>query len=241
MKTAWLSTLLIVAASIWVPAAVSSTNHKNDPHYLPVGFFDLHVCNWPDRKPFFLAVFSSYQHDKVKRVNVFAPNGNKVGGINLANYRLIRKEGKPLKKAFLTEMELTEPLQNGWYRAEIEMINGARYIAKDFVEIRLLPRALNRIPAAGATNIAAPRELKWDPVPEAKFYRVVIKDLWNDEKMVYSSKLLKEPRLVVPSGLLQPGGYYSWLVHARDVNEDPVLGDFNRGSQTDAIEFSIKP
>jgi len=70
---------------------------------------------------------------------------------------------------------------------------------------------------------------------------VVIKDLWNDEKMVYSSKLLKEPRLVVPSGLLQPGGYYSWLVHARDVNEDPVLGDFNRGSQTDAIEFSIKP
>lgn len=241
MRIYWLSALFVVVGNMWFTVAVSAPDHKNDPHYIAVGFFDLHVCNWPDRKPFFLAVFSSDQYDKVKHVNVFAPSGKKVGGINLANYRLISKKGKPLKKAFLTEMALIEPVQNGWYRAEIEMKNGARYIAKDFVEIRLLPRALNRIPPPGARNIATPRELKWDPVPDAKFYRVVIRDLWNDEKVVYSSRLLKEPRLVVPGGLLQPGGYYSWLVHARDVNEDPVLGDFNRGSQTDAIEFSIKP
>ncbi len=241
MKHPLLFAMLAVSALSFTTISADVNKRKNDPHYLPVGFFDLHVCNWHDRKPFFLAVFSSHQYDQVKSVKVFAPNNNLVGRFNLTKFRVIDKKGKPRKKAFLTQMALTNPRQDGWYRAEIEMKNGTRHVAKDFVKISLMQRARNRVPSAGAANIELPREFIWDPIPGAKYYRVFIKDLWDDERVIHSSKMLKEPRFKVPRNVLQPGGYYSWRVHARDINEDQKLGDFNHGSLTRDIEFSVKP
>ena len=39
---------------------------------------------------------------------------------------------------------------------------------------------------------------------------------------------------------MKPGGEYQWRVHARDMNGDPVYGDFNAGSQTHKMEFTIE-
>jgi hypothetical protein len=44
---------------------------------------------------------------------------------------------------------------------------------------------------------------------------------------------------VLPPGLIEDGGYYSWLIHARDINEDIKLGDFNSGSMSTPVSFSV--
>ena len=66
-----------------------------------------------------------------------------------------------------------------------------------------------------------------------------IRDLWK-EKDIYTSELLDKPELLLPKGLLKAGGYYAWRVHARDVNEHALLGDFNNGSLTSHVTFSIR-
>jgi hypothetical protein len=230
---------LLILAVFSMPAASETKKHPNDPHYIQVGFFDLHVCNWHDRKPFFLAVFSSYQYDQVKSVSVYTPNDKKVGRFDLNRFRIVEKKGKPRKKVFLTQMPLTNPVQNGWYRAEIQMKDGSSYMAKDLVHISIMPLANNRSPADDARDISNRSEFSWDPVPGAKYYKVYIRDLWDGERIIHSSKLLRQPRYVIPANVLQPGGFYSWRIHARDTNEDPEVGDFNHGSLTDAIEFSV--
>ncbi len=53
--------------------------------------------------------------------------------------------------------------------------------------------------------------------------------------------MLTQPRLVLPRGLLKPGGIYAWRVHARDVNENILLGDFNHGSLSAEIQFTTAP
>ena len=66
-----------------------------------------------------------------------------------------------------------------------------------------------------------------------------IRDQWNDDKLIYTSKLLTKAELQLPPGLIEDGGYYSWLVHARDINEDITLGDFNSGSLSAPVTFSV--
>jgi hypothetical protein len=56
---------------------------------------------------------------------------------------------------------------------------------------------------------------------------------------ILNTKLIKETRIKLKPGLLEPGGYYLWKVHARDVNENIILGDFNSGSVNKWMEFSI--
>ena len=68
-----------------------------------------------------------------------------------------------------------------------------------------------------------------------------IRDIWNDGELIHSSKLLDRPEVVLPEGLLEPGGYYSWIVHARNTNEDVKTGDFNHGSLNKPATFSIAP
>ena len=85
-----------------------------------------------------------------------------------------------------------------------------------------------------------PRALTWNRVEGAGYYEVFIRDLWDDNRLIYTSKLLNEPRLELPAGLIRPGGLYSWLVHARDIDRDIRLGDFNRGSMSRPVTFSVR-
>jgi hypothetical protein len=45
--------------------------------------------------------------------------------------------------------------------------------------------------------------------------------------------------LVLPPGLLEKGGYYSWIIHARDTNAHILLGDFNHGSMNTPVTFAV--
>ena len=212
----------------------------DDPHYNIPGFFDLHVCNWPDRAEFFLAVFSTYRFEDVSHAKVFAPDGESVGKFNLERYRIIRKNDKPEKRAFLSYMNIPKAKPDGWYSAEVTMNDGKRYLFKDYVVLVSLERPRNLHPVDGA-ELPVPDILSWNPVPGAKYYRLFLWDQWDDGEPIFESGLLTEPRLRLPKGLLKAGGDYQWRVHARDVNEHPLLGDFNHGSLSPKISFSTLP
>lgn len=217
----------------------NTLSSMNDPHYLEVGFFDIHVCNWPDRPLFFLTLFSTVHFDRVKKIEIFFPSGRLLGEIGLKRYRLVQNKGKPDKKVFITHHDLPETKEEGWYESRIHMENGEFFVAYDYVIIEAMQAAQNLEPSNGSEDIEIPKILKWDPVPGASYYQVYIKDVWEG-KTILSSKLLAKPFMEMPPKLLKARGRYTWRVHARDVNEHVLLGDFNHGSLTPVVEFSTQ-
>jgi hypothetical protein len=81
--------------------------------------------------------------------------------------------------------------------------------------------------------------LRWDPPARASHYKVYIRDLWQDNKMVVESPLLDKAEFEIPAGMLESGGEYVWTAHARDANHDPTWGDFNAGSTSAPSELKI--
>ena len=122
--------------------------------------------------------------------------------------------------------------------ATVTLTDGTQIMARDYVVVSRLPRPSGLNPPDGAEQIPTPEKLTWSPVDQAGWYQVFIRDIWNDGKLIYTSKLQREPVLVLPPGLLQADGLYTWKVHARDINEDKQLGDFNKGSMSRAMTFS---
>lgn len=224
---------------LFLPAGAEA-HKKNDVHYNEMGFFDVHICNWPNRNPFILAVFSTYRFEDIKSVTIFRPDGSELGKLNLSRYRLIQKKGKPEKRAFLTEFELSTSEKTGWYSATAELNTGKQFKARDLVQIRQLGMSQAVFPADKQKLAKPPTYLEWQAVPGAKFYKLYIRDMWEGGKLILETKLLKSNRYELPRGLIQQGGLYSWKVNARDANEDPQLGDFNSGSLTKYAEFSVE-
>lgn len=212
-----------------------------DPHRNEAGFFDIHVCNWPDRELFFMSLFSTPRYDEIEQVEVFFPNGSLLTEINLDNYRTIQRKGKPDKRVFLNEVDVPPGSPDGWYSTRVTLKDGKRHIARDYVILSPLPQAMGHVPAHESEVQIAPDRLSWNPVLGAGYYQVFLRDLWNESKLIFSSKLLDEPVVQLPAGLLEAGGYYSWIVHARDLNEHIMLGDFNHGSISPVVTFSIEP
>jgi len=203
-----------------------------------VGFFDIHVCHWPDRKLFFMMLFSTYDYDQLKSVEVLSPDGTKLGNVQTQKYRLLKKKGKPDKRVFISQVEVSSNAANGWYKAIVTMKNGDIHESRDYVVIERmnLPSALK--PANDASIDKVPEKLTWKKVDGATHYLVFIRDLWAN-KTIHKSKILTKPELVLPKGLLKNEGYYSWRVHARDVNGNVLLGDFNHGTLSRKHEFTI--
>ena len=218
-------------------SAIALTN-KADPHRTGAGFFDIHVCNWPDRPLFLMALLSTERFDEIESVDIHTPDNKLIGSLDKNKYRLIIKDKKPEKRAFITQLELPDQAPNGWYKAEIVLKDGSQYTAKDYVIINAMERANGINPENETDNIAIPRMLTWKPIVGAKFYQVFIRDEWTGETL-HQSELLSKPELELPDGLLKSGGYYSWRIHARDVNENILLGDFNHGSLSKINRFSI--
>ncbi|MDH5517115.1 MAG: hypothetical protein OEY36_04735 [Gammaproteobacteria bacterium] len=212
----------------------------NNPHYNSKGFFDIHVCNWPEQPLFLMAVFSTLHYKDIKQIEVFSPEQRSVGVFNLNKFRVFKNKKKQTKKAFITKFSLPKSTSDGWYSARITLNDNSTLMAKDYVMHKKLPIADNPYPQNQAEDIAAPETLHWQAIKGAGFYQVFIKDTWQDNKLIYKSKLLKQNQLTLPANLLQAGGLYSWRIHARDINEDIKLGDFNHGSLSDRLSFSIK-
>lgn len=227
----------LLATGIALASEEPKVHHK-DPHYNEAGFFDIHVCNWPDRKQFFMPLFSTEHPDAIRNIEILTPENKPLLQLDLKRYRTIKRKDKPDKRAIINQIDIPQDAADGWYTARINLHDGRVLVAKDYVVITRLAQARGQDPANG-TEVSLPDALRWEPVPGASFYQVFIRDLWNDDELIYTSKLLDSPELVLPPGLLKPGGYYSWIVHSRDTNEDAMLGDFNHGSMSRASTFSV--
>jgi hypothetical protein len=237
LQTLLLACLLSVSST---HASNQQGSHDKDTHYTDAGFFDVHVCNWPDRPAFFMILFSTVNPDAVKSIEIMTPDMQPLAALDLNRYRTFKQKNKPDKRVVINQIAIPPGAGDGWYSARITLSDGHEYTSKDFVKISRLPQAGGHIPA-NETEVTLPRSLQWEAVPAAGFYQVFIRDLWNDDKLIHTSKLLNSPELVLPEGLLKPGGYYSWIIHARDTNEDVMLGDFNHGSLNKPATFSVAP
>lgn len=216
-----------------------NAGHPGDTHYIDVGFFDIHVCNWPDREPFYMGLFSTEKFKDVKSVELMNAQGKKFAALDLEKFRIITRKNKPEKRVFINQIAWLKGHADGWFSAKITLADGTVYHPKDYVEHGLLPIASGFQPAHREKTADAPKALSWTAIKGAAYYQVFIKDKWDEDKLIFSSKILNDPKIVLPKKLLEYGGYYSWRVHARDVNEDIKLGDFNQGSLSAWQEFTI--
>lgn len=237
--TKLIMTLLLLGTMNAWPAPAKEPVPMPSPHRVSLGFFDIHVCNWNDRPQFFMALFSTTRYDEIAAIEVFDPDGRTLGTLDLTKYRLTVVPGKPEKRVFISQIPVPAGAKDGWYSARIIPRSGAPLVARDFVVIATLPIISGAQPKSDADDIPLPKELRWSAAAGAKFYQVFIQDLWDGEKLIYTSPFLHEPRLALPPGLIKPGGLYAWRVHARDVNEHELLGDFNHGSLSPVMKFSV--
>jgi hypothetical protein len=210
-----------------------------DPHYTPAGFFDIHVCHWPDRPLFFMTLFSTERFGEVSTVEVFGPDGAPLGALDPERFMRLERPGKPEKRVFIGQIDVPAGARDGWYTARVRLRDGQAVETRDYVVITALPRPADLVPGSGAVIESTPATLSWAPVPGARHYQVYVRDLWEGERLVHQSPLLSEPRYRLPAGVLLPGGHYAWKVHARDVDEHVLLGDFNHGSQSEWVEVSV--
>ncbi len=228
---------LLLLACCWLPGVQAAT--PGDRHYNEAGFFDIHVCNWPGRPLFFMPLFSTERYNEVQSVEVLTPDGDLLTELDLARYRTIKRDKLPDKRAFIMQLDVPPAAEDGWYSARVTLANGEVFVAQDYVILDTLSRAGGQVPANEEVLARIPAKLSWEPVPGARLYQVFIRDLWNDDKLVYTSGLLARPELEVPPALLQKGGYYSWIIHARDTSSHILLGDFNHGSLNKPATFLI--
>jgi len=226
------------ATCLW-PAVVASAPNPEDRHYNKIGFFDVHVCNWPNQPLFLMPLISTTHYDDIEKVDVFYPDGRQLAELNLSRFRILEPKDAPKKRVFINQLGMPDDAVDGWYSARITLKNGEVHTASDYVVLSKLGRAGGQIPAHEETVASPPQKLTWDPVPGANYYQVFIRDQWEDNKLIYTSKLLAEPELSLPPDLIEDGGLYSWLIHARDINEDIKLGDFNSGSLSTPVTFSV--
>jgi len=210
-----------------------------DKHYSHVGFFDIHYCNWPDRKPFILALFSTVHYKNINEIEIFDPDNRKITSLDLDRFRQVETKSKKIKKVFIKQVEVDATFKDGWYRSVVSLNDGTKVISYDYVKYTLMEMASKTVPEDESEEVDVPESLRWKKIDDAKYYQVFIKDMWQDGKLIYTSKLLDKNKLKLPEGLLEPGGYYSWRIHARDVNEDIKLGDFNHGSLSKILTFSV--
>lgn len=222
-----------------VNSYADNAEHPGDTHYTASGFFDIHVCNWPDRAPFYMALYSTLQFKDVKAIELMNSQGEKFSSLDLSRFRVIREEKKPEKRVFINQIPQPGNFSDGWFTAKITLADGTVHIAKDFVEHGLMPIASGLQPAPREQLSDVPKSLSWPAIKGASYYQVFIKDKWDESALLFTSKVLNKPEVTLPADLLEYGGYYSWRVHARDVNEDLRYGDFNRGSLSAWQEFTI--
>jgi len=234
-------TLLCVLGLAFSLNADAQDKHADDPHYVAPGFFDLHVCHWPNRPLFFMALFSTTQFAVLASVEVFDAKNKTLGTLDLKKFEVVKNKQGQEKRVFISHFDVGPGAPDGWYTATIRMHDGAVFVARDLVQVQTMPMPGGFQPANHAQLDAVPTELRWNAIPGARYYQVTIRDAWVNDQRIFKSKLLTEPRAVLPPDLLRPSGSYTWRVHARDVNEDKALGDFNLGTMGPVLSFTVAP
>jgi hypothetical protein len=212
---------------------------SEDPHRNELGFFDIHICNWPERPQFLKVLFSTSRFAQIDRMEVFDPAGRKIVDLDKHHFMQFSPKNKPVKRVFMQDIDLPESATEGWYRIAVTDSEGRVYEASDLVPLTRIQRPVGLQPGDGDEEVSVDTDLSWQEVPGAQYYQVFVRDAWSDE-LLYRSKLIEETDVELPSGTLQPGGYYVWRVHARDLNEHVLLGDFHNGSMSEKAYFSVR-
>lgn len=208
-----------------------------DPHYTKAGYFDMHVCNWPDRPLFFVALLTTKQHRDIAEVAVMRPDGVSLGNIDLSRSEPLAGDGDVELRTFKTHIQIPPGSPDGWYMARIRLKNGSEFLARDYVNVRAMPPVTITTPLGDDTPMQQ-RKVAWRPLPQTAYYRVIIKDPFQDKKIVYKSDLLTEPQFTIPPGILEKNGAYILRIHARNASGDPKWGDFNHGSMNAEVAFT---
>lgn len=231
--------LLCALAVGGLPWGAVHAGTEGDPHYTPAGFFDTHVCNWPDKPRFLMALFSTARYDEIDRVAVYSPDGIHMGDLDTRAFRAFMTPSGEAKRVFIAHLDLPANAVDGWYRGEITLKDGRRYESRDYVVHHFMPHPSGIRPAPGAKDVPASAELSWDPIPGARYYEVFVRDDWETTP-ASASGLLTQPRFKPDAGALRPGGEYVWRIHARDSDGNVLLGDFNHGSLSPEMHFSVR-
>jgi len=239
LKTTLAQSLLIM--TLLVSTTFAAPIKTGDPHYNKVGFFDIHVCNWPDRPLFFMTLFSTYDYKNVVSIDVIAPDKRLIKRLSLSKFRVVKSKSLGEKRVFINQIEIEKHWPNGWYTSKVIMKDGSEHLAKDYVIIDKVGIVDSIEPINNAEEIKIPNQLQWQPTEGAALYQVFIRDLWNDGKLIYKSPLVSTPKLNLPKDLIQADGWYSWMIHARDGNKHVLLGDFNHGSLSPEYKFTTAP
>ena len=208
-----------------------------DPHYNALGFFDVHLCNWPERPNFFKVLFSTEHYTEVENMAVYTPENKLLVMLDRTKFMRIKSSSGADKRVYMLDIDAPEPFATGWYSIDVTTTTGKHYRARDYVVKTRLERATALQPD-DEQAVSLPVTLRWKAVPGAVFYQAFVRDEWSG-KLVYKSKLLNRPEVALPQNKLEPGGYYSWSVHSRDTNGHILLGDFHMGSMSRKAYFTV--
>ncbi|WP_026186239.1 hypothetical protein [Thioalkalivibrio thiocyanodenitrificans] len=228
----------LMNAALAGPLSANSSVLATDPHYTELGFFDIHLCNWPERPEYFKVLFSTEHFEDVVSMDVYMPDGTALVSLDKDRFIPLRREGRPERRVFMLDIDVPPSASVGWYRIRVRTRSGSTAEGRDFVTLSRLERVSMPDPPRDAEDITMPEALSWAPVPGARYYQAYLRDAWTDQR-IFSTALLDEPRAELPGDLLEPGGYYYWTVHARDTNEHILLGDFSMGSMSERFYFSV--
>lgn len=218
--------------------AEESLKFTNDPHYNDIGFFDIHICNWPERPIFFKILFSSEKYNQIESMDVFTPDNQLLVSLDKNKFMHLKRNNKPNKKVFMLEIDVPDSASTGWYSIDVQAKDGTTYQAKDYVVMTRLEQVSKLQPSGEDKTFSLPITLTWEPVAGSQYYQAYVRDVWT-EKLVFKSKLLNKPEIQIPEDKLKPGGDYYWVVHARDTNEHVLLGDFHMGSLSNKTFFTV--
>ena len=217
--------------------AEESLELGNDPHYNQIGFFDIHLCNWPERENYFKILFSSEKYQQIESMSVYTPENRLLANLDKKKFRTLKRKNKPNKRVFILDIDVPEIASTGWYNIAIKTDSGDIYHAKDYIIMSRLEKTSVMSPADDRET-SLPVTLIWEPVAGAQYFQAYVRDAWT-EKLVFKSKLIDKPEITIPDGKLEPGGDYYWTVHSRDTNEHILLGDFHMGSMSEKTFFSV--
>ena len=235
------SRILILSFSLFIQGSLKAEQAlelTNDPHYNQIGFFDIHICNWPERPNYFKILFSSEQYQQIESMSVYTPDKQLLANLDRTKFRTLKRKNRANKRVYLLDLDVPELASTGWYEIEIRTKNGNIYQAKDYVIMARLEKVSDMQPSDEDSEVSLPVTLKWKPVAGSQYYQVYVRDTWT-EKLVFRSKLTDSTEVTIPEDKLKPGGDYYWSVHSRDTNEHVLLGDFSMGSMSEKTFFSV--
>ena len=117
----------IYLSIIFLPVFILNTSNaeehielNSDPHYNQLGFFDIHICNWPERPGFFKILFSSEKFQQIESMSVYTPDNQLLANLDKKEFRTLKRKNKADKRVYILDIDVPELASTGWYKIEIK-------------------------------------------------------------------------------------------------------------------------